>query len=132
MAVPRTTATVTDEAVMPISASGGRWDNTTPSTWSMKNKNKNKNKNARAIAWQQGWRASNGNGDEDGNGDGNKGDGHAMAAAMKWLMAMARRVAGDKERNGKGGKSDGKGDKVDRQAIAMRAMTTAMATCRRW
>ncbi len=41
----RMTATVTDEALTPISSAGKRWDNTTPSAWSNKIKNKNRNKN---------------------------------------------------------------------------------------
>jgi hypothetical protein len=49
-----------------------------------------------------------------GNGNCNKGGRRAMAMATKRMMAMATRVAGDKEGNGYGCKSDGDGNKGGR------------------
>jgi hypothetical protein len=41
---PRTMATATDEAKMPIFMAGERWDIMIPSAWSIENKKDNKNK----------------------------------------------------------------------------------------
>ncbi len=51
---------------------------------------------------------------------------------MKREIAMATRVARDKEGNGNGSKSDGSSNKVGRQATASRLMAMAMATHGRW
>jgi hypothetical protein len=45
MMAPKTMATATDEAILPITVAGKRWDTTTPSAWSNKNKHQNKHKN---------------------------------------------------------------------------------------
>jgi hypothetical protein len=46
---------------------------------------------------------------------------------MKRAMAMATRVAGDKEGNGDGGKSDCNGNKDGRRVTATRVMVTRVA-----
>jgi hypothetical protein len=51
---------------------------------------------------------------------------------MKMAMAMATRVAGNKEGNGNRSKSNGNGNKVGGQATASRAMATATAMRERW
>jgi hypothetical protein len=67
---------------------------------------------------------SNGNGDEERDGNSARGSGQAIAMVTKRAIAMAMRVAGDKEGDGDSGKSNGDGNKGGRQMTAMRAMAT--------
>ncbi len=79
----------------------------------------------------------NGNGNEAGgqrrgygqqlHGNSNKGGRHAMAMATKRAIAMAMRVAGDKEGNGDCVKSNGDGVKGGGQVASTRAMATMVA-----
>jgi hypothetical protein len=50
------------------------------------------------------------------------------AIAMKRALAMATRVAGNKESSGIGGKGIGDGDKGGSQATATRAVVTRVAS----
>ncbi len=72
-----------------------------------------------------------GNSNEEGDGKGNKGGGQTTVMAMKRAMAMASRVAGDKEGNDNSGKSDGDGIEGGGQATATRAMATRVASKQR-
>ncbi len=65
---------------------------------------------------------------EEGNGDGKEGGRQVTAIAMKRALAMATRVAGNKESSGIGGKGIGDGDKGGSQATATRAVVTRVAS----